>query len=138
MTFVGHVKDDIFLPEGSIFSIQVSETVEACHFRRDFSNSFYTHDTIRHCYLSNNSLIMRPPLIRKLHDPHYISALPLVAKPRHAAQMHVDRLQVGVGVAHEGLAQIVDAVPHVARRRVAAVLRLDPVPGGIVTPADGV
>lgn len=81
---------------------------------------------------------MRPPLVRKLHNPHDISALPLVTKPGHPAELHVNGLQVGVGVAHEGLAQIVDTVPHVAGRRVAAVLRLDPVPGGIVTPADGV
>lgn len=62
-------------------------------------------------------LVVRPPLFGPFHNSNDVSAFPGKSEARHAAEVLINRLKIGIGVAHNGLAQIIDAVTNMAGLR---------------------
>jgi hypothetical protein len=81
-------------------------------------------------------LIMRPPLLGPTYELHNIPTLPWKSPPSNPVKVGVNRLQIGVGITHDGLPEIVDAMADVAGLR--EVYRFGSIYGRIVPMTDGI
>lgn len=81
-------------------------------------------------------LVMRPPLLGPAYEPHDIPTLSWESPPRHAVKVGVNRLKISIGITHDGLPEVVDAVADMAWLR--KMDRLGSIHGGIIPMANGI